>query len=269
MRPHSSARTEASAGLIARRHLDLLHQHARAGNADPVRRLGVGAGALALHERRLNKPDSPVNTRPRGRRGRASRGVRPLLDPEAAGGTAEPADVLVRLAVSMRAHKRGGTLLVVPAGAHGWRESIERPIRLRRGSALHGAGRSHERGREGRRVAGLRGARPGGGRRRGPDGRGRRDADQRLLRAAGLRRQDRPARRPFARRAGRGDRAGRGSRCWPAAARRHALFSAAQFAQDRQGAFALVASQDGRFTAFAWSPREAMVHAHCVETLLL
>lgn len=45
--------------------------------------------------------------------------------------------------------------------------------------------------------------------------------------------------------------------------------SAAQFVQDQQGAVALVASQDGRFTVFAWSPCEEMVHAHRVETLLL
>ena len=45
--------------------------------------------------------------------------------------------------------------------------------------------------------------------------------------------------------------------------------SAAQFVQDQRDAIALVASQDGRFTVFAWSPCEAMVHAHRVETLLL
>jgi hypothetical protein len=45
--------------------------------------------------------------------------------------------------------------------------------------------------------------------------------------------------------------------------------SGAQFAQDQQDAVALVASQDGRFTIFAWSPAEAMVHAHRVEALLL
>jgi hypothetical protein len=49
--------------------------------------------------RRLNKPDSPVNTRPRGRRGRASRGVSPprsrpgtsLLRPGGALRRADPA----------------------------------------------------------------------------------------------------------------------------------------------------------------------------------
>ena len=45
--------------------------------------------------------------------------------------------------------------------------------------------------------------------------------------------------------------------------------SAAQFVQDQHEAIALVASQDGRFTVFAWSPCETMVHAHRVEALLL
>jgi len=45
--------------------------------------------------------------------------------------------------------------------------------------------------------------------------------------------------------------------------------SAAQFVHDQRRAVALVASQDGRFTVFAWSPCEDMVHAHRVETLLL
>lgn len=41
-----------------------------------------------------------------------------------------------------------------------------------------------------------------------------------------------------------------------------------QLADDRLGV-ALVASQDGHFTIFKWSPCEQMVHAHRVETLLL
>ena len=44
--------------------------------------------------------------------------------------------------------------------------------------------------------------------------------------------------------------------------------SAAQFAQDQPDSMALVASQDGRFTIFAWSPCEQMVHAHRIEALL-
>jgi len=45
--------------------------------------------------------------------------------------------------------------------------------------------------------------------------------------------------------------------------------SAAQFVYDQRDSIALVASQDGRFTIFAWSPCEQMVHAHRVESLLM
>jgi hypothetical protein len=45
--------------------------------------------------------------------------------------------------------------------------------------------------------------------------------------------------------------------------------SAAQFVHDQRDAVALVASQDGRFTVFEWSPRENNVHAYQIETLLL
>ena len=45
--------------------------------------------------------------------------------------------------------------------------------------------------------------------------------------------------------------------------------SAAQFVRDQHDAVALIASQDGRFTVFAWSACENMVHAHRIETLLL
>ena len=45
--------------------------------------------------------------------------------------------------------------------------------------------------------------------------------------------------------------------------------SAAQFVHDQRDATALVASQDGRFTIFKWSPAESMVHAHRVDALLL
>lgn len=46
-------------------------------------------------------------------------------------------------------------------------------------------------------------------------------------------------------------------------------FSAAQFIHDQRDSVALVASQDGRFTVFEWSPREQMVHAHRLDALLL
>ena len=45
--------------------------------------------------------------------------------------------------------------------------------------------------------------------------------------------------------------------------------SAAQFIHEQRDALALVASQDGRFTVFGWSPRAQLVHAYRVEALLL
>ena len=45
--------------------------------------------------------------------------------------------------------------------------------------------------------------------------------------------------------------------------------SAAQFIHEQRDSLALVASQDGRFTVFGWSQRAKMVHAYRVEALLL
>lgn len=45
--------------------------------------------------------------------------------------------------------------------------------------------------------------------------------------------------------------------------------SAAQFVHEQRDSLALVASQDGRFTVFGWSLRSGMVHAYRVEALLL
>src|SRR5215471_807655 len=43
--------------------------------------------------------------------------------------------------------------------------------------------------------------------------------------------------------------------------------SAAQFAHDQHDAIAMVASQDGQFTVFAWSPLHNIVHAYRLESL--
>lgn len=45
--------------------------------------------------------------------------------------------------------------------------------------------------------------------------------------------------------------------------------AAAQFVSDQRDAVALVASQDGQFTVFAWSAQLNMVHAHRIDVLLL
>jgi len=45
--------------------------------------------------------------------------------------------------------------------------------------------------------------------------------------------------------------------------------SAAQFVHEQRDALALVASQDGQFTVFAWSDGDGMVQGYRVETLLM
>lgn len=45
--------------------------------------------------------------------------------------------------------------------------------------------------------------------------------------------------------------------------------AAAQFVYDQRGAQAMVASQDGHFTLFAWSQQLNMVHAHRIDILLM
>jgi hypothetical protein len=190
--------------------------------------------------------------------------------------TAAPVDsvnLLVQLAVSMRAHGRGGTLLVVPAGGDGWRESIRWPAHYEVEPAFPELKEMVLRGRaeaddpewqESLRraveaVAGLTAV----------DGAAILNGRSELL-AFGAK---------IVRREG-GTRVERVTLTEPVVGSEPAVvdpaqlggtrhLSAAQFVQDQHDALALVASQDGRFTVFAWSPCELMVHAHRVETLLL
>jgi hypothetical protein len=198
--------------------------------------------------------------------------LRTLLGPEERDGASDPVDVTLRLAVSMRAHKRGGTLLIVPAGTESWRDSIVHPLsygvtppftelrELADGIPEEGQPLAYAAlGRSVDALAGLTavdgatlitdryellafGVKIGR-----PDGRAR--VEQVVVTEpveGGM-----PALLPPVQLGGT----------------RHS--SAAQFAQDQQDSLALVASQDGRFTIFAWSPREERVHAYRLEALLL
>jgi hypothetical protein len=118
--------------------------------------------------------------------------LRSVLELASIGEPGSAARILPQLAVSMRAHGRGGTLLFVPGDSAEWRESI-RSITYN-------------------------------------------------------------VEPPFAQLAQLGGT-------------RH--LSAAQFVQDHHQAFALVASQDGRFTLLAWSEDDKMVQAHRMETVLV
>jgi hypothetical protein len=185
---------------------------------------------------------------------------------------ADAINILVELSVSMRAHRRGGLLLVVPSGTDRWRESLIAPLGyavsppfselaiLSRGPA-DGAARTwrEELGRTVDAVAGLTAV----------DGATVLSAEYELH-AFGAkiarRRGAAPVERLTITEPVR-DRAPAIVAPGSVGGTRH--LSAAQFVQDQQDALALVASQDGRFTIFAWSPCEDMVHAHRIETLLL
>jgi len=182
--------------------------------------------------------------------------------------------VLVQLAVSMRAHGRGGLLLVVPPASDAWRESIIQPISYGVDPAFTG-------------LAELATAAPAE-----PD---RLTAwEQKLSRAvdaiAGLTAVDGAAvitRRyelvafgaKITRRHGSPTveqvsvtepiQGGVPEVVHPSYLGGTRHLSAAQFVHDQRDALALAASQDGRFTVFAWSACEEMVHAHRVEVLLI
>jgi DNA integrity scanning protein DisA with diadenylate cyclase activity len=191
-----------------------------------------------------------------------------LLGPESSRVPDETEDVLLRLAVSMRAHKRGGTLLVVPSGSDAWRESIVHPIAyavhppFSELSELVGSASEGPRSELARvvdEIAGLTAV----------DG-ATLITDRYELLAFGVK-IGRPDGRPRVERVLLSEPVEDGVAETVAPLQlggtRHN--SAAQFTQDQKGAFALVASQDGRFTLLAWSAREAMVHAHRMESLLL
>lgn len=180
---------------------------------------------------------------------------------------------LVRLAVAMRAHGRGGSLLVVRAGSESWRESIAHPIPYAVAPPY-------------RELADLVSEEPA------PDGLKlwHDELDEAVVAIAGLTAVDGATIMTdcydllaFGAKIGRREgsppvayinvrepvEGGQSVIVEPAELGGTRHLSAAQFVQDQQDVVALVASQDGRFTAFAWSPVDGMVHAYRVETLLL
>jgi len=182
-------------------------------------------------------------------------------------------NVLVELAVSMRAHGRGGMMLMVPAGSNEWRESIVQPIPYSISPVYNGladlvARSVADQGRREwqdemedtvRAVAGLTAV----------DG-ATLVTDRYELLAFGAkiaRREGSPLVEQTAVTEPIEDSEADVVHPSRLGGTRH--LSAAQFVHDQHDAVALVASQDGRFTIFGWSSCENMVHAHRVETLLL
>jgi hypothetical protein len=182
------------------------------------------------------------------------------------------ANILVQLAVSMRAHGRGGLLLVVPEDEDAWRESILQPALYRVepsfGELADLMRQSVDRSDAAWEDALIRVIDMIGGL-TAVDGATLITRRYELL-AFGAkitrRRGSPPVQQVTMTEPVEG---GVAAVVDPSRIGGTRHVSAAQFVHDQQGAVALVASQDGRFTVFAWSPCEAMVHAHRVETLLL
>ena len=180
---------------------------------------------------------------------------------------------LVQLAASMRAHGHGGTLLVVPNGSQEWRESIVHPILYSvtppfaklANVIAKGASRAGENEWEAAlrnavdAVAGLTAV---DGATLITDGYEVLAFGAKIKRAAGRQSVEQMVlTEPII---------GNQAEVVPPVQHggtRH--LSAAQFIHDQRDALALVSSQDGRFTVFAWSPCEQMVHAHRVDVLLM
>ena len=201
-----------------------------------------------VDERASDRPDSPVL-------------MRSLLQLDFRDRNSKSVITVVRLAVSMREHGRGGTLLIVPADTEAWRESILQPmpytvspafvqlaavdpemaaptIALIGGlTAVDGAAVLNSRYELlgfGAKILRQRGS----------------PRVEQVLLSEPIHGSTPALLHP--------DQIG---------GTRH--LSAAQFVQDQRDAVALVASHDGHFTVFEWSPTDDLVHAHRLETLLL
>ena len=185
----------------------------------------------------------------------------------------QPVNLLVQLAASMRAHGHGGSLLVVPAGNDAWRESIVHPIQYSISPSYTGLVHllEQEVTEENQIVweASIRKAVDTVAGLTAVDGATViNDRYEALAFGVKIRRAGGSApveqmviTEPIV------DNVAEVVHPAHNGGTRH--LSAAQFVYDQREALALVASQDGRFTIFAWSPCEQMVHAHRVDSLLL
>jgi hypothetical protein len=182
-------------------------------------------------------------------------------------------NILVELAASMRQHGRGGSLLIVPATNRSWPESIVLPVAYSVSPPFAKVSRLLEMESEQREARDWQ-----------------RALDRTIQTIAGLTAVDGATLigenydvLAFGAKIGRRDGQPVVQQVIlsePVIGNRPAVMhlteiggtrhlSAAQFVQDQPDAIALVASQDGRFTVFAWSQCDRMVQAHRVEAMLL
>jgi hypothetical protein len=200
-----------------------------------------------------------------------------LLTPMLGFGSRDPrpesVSVLVQLAASMRAHGRGGSLLVVPQGSTAWRGSVVWPTKYRVEPAYTELAELMRRDPQERDQRlwqeALQDAVEAVGGLTAVDG-ATVISDSYELLAFGVKIRIKDG-APLVERVILTEPVVGGSPSFvepvDLGGTRH--LSAAQFIHDQRDSVALVASQDGRFTVFAWSPCDKAVHAHRVEALLL
>jgi hypothetical protein len=185
----------------------------------------------------------------------------------------ESFNVLVQLAASMRLHKRGGLVLIVPEGSTKWKESIVQPVKYPVKPPYNAITELLKLSVEERRKL---------------------EWQESLLQAIDLIGgftavdgatiiTDKYDLLAFGAKAARSENSvpvgeiiitepvaqGKAIRIHPAQNGGSRHLAAAQFVSDQHDAVALVASQDGQFTVFAWSEQLKMVHAHRIDVLLL
>ena len=182
-------------------------------------------------------------------------------------------NVLIQLAASMRAHGHGGSLLVVPTGSDAWRQSIVHPLQYSVSPPYTSLSELLRQGYqdtdENRWVAAVRKAVDTVAGLTAVDGATIVNESYEVLGFGGkIRRPEGspPVEKMVATEPIVGNEA---VVIHPAQNGGTRHLSAAQFVHDQRNSLALIASQDGRFTIFAWSPCEEMVHSHRVDALLL
>lgn len=193
-----------------------------------------------------------------------------LPDPGLPDAGGEVDNVLVELAAVMRAHGRGGLVLVVPTESSKWRESIVHPMTYPVLPVYTGIAemRQQEQAKwqwreEIQRAIGIVGGFTA------VDGATIITRDYHLL-AFGAKVARAKSSAPV-------DKMvltepvveSEAKYLHPAQNGGTRHLAAAQFVYDQRDAVALVASQDGFFTVFAWSTTLEMVHAHRIDVLLL
>ncbi len=185
----------------------------------------------------------------------------------------DPTNVLIQIAVSMRAHKRGGILLVTPAGSGRWKESVIHPLQYPVNPAFSGVADllkldsnvtseiywQNALRREVENITGLTAV----------DGATVINDQQELLAfGAKITRaisstsvEEVLMSEPIV--------GGTPLLMHPSRIGGTRHLSAAQFVHDQRDAQALVASQDGYFTVFTWSEPSQIVMAHRIDVLLI